>query len=247
MLFEDEHLLALNKPPCLLTTPDRSDPARPNLMKLLHSAIAEDKAWAKERGLAYLANVHRLDFETSGVLLLAKTKPALPQLADLFRSGKVLETYLALLPGTPPHPRWEVDAPIGPDPARPGLMRVTSRNGKRSCTRFEVREQFRGFTLVQCRPLAARTHQIRVHLKHWGLPICGDRLYGGRPLLLSQLKPDYRLKPGQTERPLISTLALHAESLEISHPLTAGPVVIRADWPKDLVVAVKYLRRYSPA
>jgi len=246
VLFEDEQLLALNKPPGLLISPDRDDPTRPNLMKLLHSAIAEEKAWAKERGLAYLANAHRLDCETSGVLLLAKSKPVLLQVADLFRADTPLQTYLALLPGTPPHPQWEVDAPIGPDPAHPGLMRVSTKHGKRCRTRFEVREQFRGFTLVQCRPVGARTHQIRVHLKHWGLATCGDQLYGGGPLLLSQLKPDYRLKPGHTERPLIATLALHAERMEFLHPVTAQPVVIAADWPKDLAVAVKYLRRYSP-
>ena len=77
VLFEDEHLIALNKPACLLTSPDRYDAQRPNLMKLLHSGIAEAKPWAKERGLTYLANAHRLDFETSGVILLARTKPAL--------------------------------------------------------------------------------------------------------------------------------------------------------------------------
>jgi len=84
ILYEDEHLLALDKPSGLLTSPDRDDPNRPNLMKLLHAGIADGKTWAKERGLAYLMNAHRLDVETSGIILLAKSKPVLVELANLF-------------------------------------------------------------------------------------------------------------------------------------------------------------------
>jgi RluA family pseudouridine synthase len=245
VLFEDENLLALNKPPGLLTSPDRHDPSRPSLMKLLHDGIAQKKPWAVQRGLSYLANAHRLDLDTSGVILLAKTKPVLVQLANLFGSEKPVQTYLALLPGTPPYPQWEVDVPLAPFPGRPGQMRVDPKNGKKSHTAFEVREQFRGHTLVQCRPYTSRLHQIRVHLKHWGLPICGDRVYGGRPLLLSELKDEYRLKPGKTERPLISTVALHAEELSLTHPVTGNEVKITAPWPKDFEVAMKQLRRHA--
>jgi RluA family pseudouridine synthase len=247
VVFEDEHLLALNKPARLLTSPDRYDEERPNLMKLLHTGIGEGKPWAKQRGLSYLANAHRLDFETTGVILLAKSKPVLVQLANLFGSEKPVKIYVALLPGTPPTPQWEVDAPLAPFPGRPGQMRVDPKHGKQSRTAFEVREQFRGFTLVECRPFTGRTHQIRVHLKHWGLPICGDRVYGGRPLLLSELKDDYHLKPGKTERPLISTVALHAEQLTLTHPVSGVEVKITAPWPKDFEVAVKQLRRHAAA
>ena len=246
VLFEDEHLLAINKPARLLTSPDRSDPDRPNLMKLLHGGIADKKPWAAQRGLSYLANAHRLDFETSGVLLLAKTKPALVNLANLFGCEKPVRIYAALLPGTPPHRQWEVDAPLAPFAGRPGQMRVDPKDGKKSRTAFEVREQFRGYTLVQCRPYTERTHQIRVHLKHWGLPVCGDQVYGGRPLLLSELKDDYRLKPGKVERPLIATTALHAEELTLPHPVTGVDVKITAPWPKDFAVAIKNLRRHAP-
>jgi RluA family pseudouridine synthase len=247
VVFEDDHLLALNKPARLLTSPDRYDEERPNLMKLLHKGIAEGKPWARQRGLSYLANAHRLDFETTGVILLAKAKPVLVQLANLFGSEKPVKIYVALLPGTPPTPQWEVNAPLAPFPGRPGQMRVDPKHGKQSRTGFQVREQFRGFTLVECRPFTGRTHQIRVHLKHWGLPICGDRVYGGRPLLLSELKDDYRLKPGKTERPLISTVALHAEQLILVHPVTGAEVTITAPWPKDLEVALKQLRRHAAA
>src|SRR6202012_281448 len=93
VLFEDEHMLALDKPSRLLTSPDRYDPARPNLMKLLHAAIEAGKPRAKERWLTYLMNAHRLDFETSGIILLAKTKPVLIALANLFGIEKPVKTY----------------------------------------------------------------------------------------------------------------------------------------------------------
>ncbi len=247
VLFEDDHLLAINKPARLLTSPDRYESDRPSLMRLLHAGIAEGKPWAAQRRLSYMANAHRLDFECTGVLLLAKTKPALVHLANQFGCEKPVQTYLSILPGTPPDPKWEVDAPIAAFPGRPGQMRVDPKTGKKSRTSFEVREQFRGYTLVQCRPSTARPHQIRVHLKHWGLPICGDRVYGGRPLMLSELKEDFRLKPGKTERPLISTVALHAEELTITHPVTGAELKLTAPWPKDFAVAVQRLRRHVPS
>jgi 23S rRNA pseudouridine1911/1915/1917 synthase len=245
VLFEDEHLLALDKPAGLLTSPDRYDPNRPNLMKLLHAGIERGAPWAKIRSLSYLMNAHRLDFETSGVILLARSKPVLVELANLFGTGKPSKTYAALVHGVPAKPAFEIDAKLAPHPAKVGMMRVDEKNGKQSRTKFEVIEQFKAHALMKCMPLTGRTHQIRVHLRKAGLVIAGDTLYGGGPLLLSRLKSGYRLKPNQTERPLISRVALHAEHLSIPHPVTGETVSISAPWPKDLSVAVKYLRRYS--
>lgn len=245
VLFEDEHLLAISKPARLLTSPDRYDPNRPNLMRLLHGGIAEAKPWAKERALTYLANAHRLDFETTGVLLLAKNKPALVKLANAFGSEKPLKSYVALVQGTPAEDDFEVDAPIAPHPTTVGLMRIEPKRGKRSRTRFTLLEKFRGYTLLKCQPFTGRTHQIRVHLRHARLPIVGDSLYRGGKLWLSQLKRNFRLKPGKEERPLISTVALHAETLSLAHPITEDQITIMAPWPKDFEVAVKYLRRYA--
>lgn len=247
VLFEDEDLLALNKPAGLLTSPDRYDPARPNLMKLLHRGISENKPWAKERGLSYLMNAHRLDFETSGVILLAKSKPVLVALANLFGSEKPAKTYVALVQGVPAAESFEVNAKLAPHPARHGLMRVDEKRGKRSRTLFRIRERFDGYTLLECQPRTGRTHQIRVHLRHAGFPLLGDRLYRGRLLLLSSLKKDYRLKAGKTERPLISSAALHAETLSLAHPLTGAEVTVTAPLPKELEVAIKYLRRFGAA
>src|SRR5205085_9021347 len=101
VLYEDQDLLAVEKPSRLLTSPDRYDPERPNLMKLLHAGISEAKPWARERGLSYLMNAHRLDFATSGVILLAKDKPTLVELANLFGSEKPVKKYVALAQGAP--------------------------------------------------------------------------------------------------------------------------------------------------
>jgi RluA family pseudouridine synthase len=247
ILFEDDHLLALDKPAGLLISPDRYDPNRPNLMKLLHAGIADGKPWAKTRGLTYLMNAHRLDFETSGVVLLAKNKPALVQLANLFGSEKPLKKYAALVQGSPAADQFEIDAKLGPHPTRVGQVRVDPKRGKRSMTRVKVQERFSGYALLTCEPLTGRTHQIRVHLRHVGLPLVGDTLYGGKPLYLSRLKRDYHPKQGEAERPLIGRVALHAEELELAHPVTGQPVRIHASWPKDFSVAVKYLQRYRSA
>jgi len=245
VLLEDEHLLALDKPSCLLTSPDRNHPQRPDLMKLLHRGIACGAAWARARGLTYLANTHRLDFDTSGVLLLAKDKPTLIALANQFGAESAARRYIALVRGAPVENAFEVTARLAPHPTRGDLMRVDARQGKRAETFFEVLERFSAYTLLKCRMQTGRYHQIRAHLLHAGFPIVGDSLYAGRPLLLSMLKPEYRFKPGQRERPLMGRAALHAESLDILHPATSARVAIMAPWPKDLTVALKYLRRYA--
>ncbi len=249
VLHEDGHLLALDKPAGLLVSPDRLDPEQPSLMKLLHAAIAAAKPWAQERGLTYLMNAHRLDRETSGVILLAKNKLALIALANLFGSEKPVKQYTALVSGGPAEKQFTVDAKLAPHPVTPGLMHVDSRNGKKSKTQFEVLETFprSGHALLKCEPLIERAHQIRVHLRYAGFPVVGDGLYGGKPLWLSRLKPNYRLKPGHEERPLLSRAALHAGQLTLPHPVTGETVTITAPWPKDLKVAVKYLRQFAIA
>jgi RluA family pseudouridine synthase len=247
VLFEDDTLLAIDKPSRLLVSPDRYDPMRPNIMKLLHRDIARGAKWVQARALTYLANAHRLDFETSGVLLLAKNKPALVHLANQFGSELTRKTYIAVVSGVPEKDAFDDNAKLGPHPMRPGIVRVDEKNGKKSYTAFEVMERFKGYTLLRCKPRTGRTHQIRVHLQHRHLPIAGDSLYGGPPLLLSTLKRDYHLKPGKTERPLIDRVALHAQELIVAHPATNAEVTIQSPLPHDLEVALKYLRRYAAA
>jgi RluA family pseudouridine synthase len=246
VLHEDDHLLALNKPGGLPVSPPRDDPARANLMKLLHLGIERQAPWARDRGLAYLMNAHRLDSAASGVLLLAKDKPTLIALAAQFGSEKPARIYAALVRGSAEQNTFDCDASLAAHPLRPGFMRVDPKNGQHSHTGFSVRETFSaGYLLLECRPLTDRAHQIRAHLKHLHLPIVGDDLYGGPPLWLSTLKKGYRLKPGRTERPLISRVALHAEQLVLQRPGADETVRIEAPWPKDLTVSIKYLRRYG--
>lgn len=246
VLFADAHLLAVAKPPRLLTAPDPTEPDRPDLMRLLHDGIAAGKPWTKSHGLDFLMCAYRLDFETSGVLLLGRSKAVLATLADEFNTDRPLRTFVALVDGAPKQREFEVNAPLAPHPLRAGLMRVDPR-GKQARTRFQVLETFARHTLIQCQPLTDRRHQIRLHLRRAGLRLVGDRRYDGPLLWLSRLKRGYRLKPDKEERPLVKDAALHLERLELRHPVTGEPLRIEAAWPKELSVAVKYLRRYAVA
>ncbi len=247
VLHEDADLLVLDKPSQLLLSPDSEKPESPCLMALLHQGIEHGAGWAKQRGWDYLMNVHRADFETSGVVILAKSKPVLIGLSNLFNAEKPLKTCVALVKGAPKQEEFEINAKIAPHPTRPGLVRIGGKDAKKACTRFKVREYFKGFSLMECRPLHERQHQVRVHLAWSGCPVAGDIFYGGSLLRLSSLKGGYRLKPGQEERPLISSPAVHVESVSIPHPRSKEPLVFAAGWPKDLRVAVKYLRLLAPA
>ena len=247
VLFEDENLLALDKPARLLTSPDADDLARPSLMKLLHVGIANQKPWAQQRHLDYLNHANSPDFDASGVLLLAKNKAAFITLANSFSSEKARIKYVVLARSEALESQFEVDAKLSPHPVQPGVMCVDPQGGKPAATRFEVLENFtrHGYALLRCEPLIERAHQVRVHASHAGLKIAGDELYGGKPLWLSRLKKDFRLKPGREERPLISRAALHLEELQFPHPVTNETVIINSEWPKDLKVALKYLRQFA--
>jgi 23S rRNA pseudouridine955/2504/2580 synthase len=246
VLFEDEQLIALDKPAGLPLTADPEQPDRPNLMGMLHKGIADLKPWAKSRDLLFLMNAYRLDVEASGALLLAKSKPVLTKLQDFFGNEKPTLSVVVMVAGSPKEDSFSVEAKIAPDPNRPEMMRVDPANGKRSRTNFEVIERFRNWTVLRCYPLTFRPHQVRIHLARARLPVAGDSMYRGKPLLLSRLKHDFYLKPNHTERPLLGAPCIHAAQLNFEHPQTGAPVTVEAPWPKDLLVAVKYLRQYAP-
>jgi 23S rRNA pseudouridine955/2504/2580 synthase/23S rRNA pseudouridine1911/1915/1917 synthase len=235
ILYEDHDLLAVNKPAGLLAVPDRFDKAKPDLMSLLQAA----------RPAESLANVHRLDFNTSGVFVVAKNREAFRNLVRQFRNRETRKTYVAIVRGRPAESPLTIDLPIGRHPKLPGRARIDHARGSSARSVVSIREKFRGFTLFEVVIETGRMHQIRVHLQAFGCPLVGDTDYGGAPLLLSQLKRRYKPKDDEPERPLLDRPALHAGQLTLLHPSTGKPFTITAPWPKDLTVAVKYLRKYA--
>ena len=234
ILYEDDAIIAFNKPSGLLIAPDRWDKNVENLMTMVHEKLSPD--WF---------NAHRIDKDTSGIVLCAKTKPALDDLCRQFESKKIVKTYFALTRNTPRNDRGRIELALVEDSRKPGTMRI-SKSGKLAATEFEVVERWRKFALLRCTPLTGRTHQIRVHLASIRCLILGDPLYGnGKGLFLSEIKRDYKQKKHEAERPLIWRLALHAESVIFEHPVTHQPVTVTAPMPAEFELAIKYLRKYG--
>jgi RluA family pseudouridine synthase len=234
LLFEDDDLVAFDKPAGLLVVRDRWDADAENLVDL-----------ARRRYGPQFVNVHRLDRDTSGVVLCAKTPEALRSLSQDFEFRRVAKRYLAITLGPPERDAFEVSCNLAPDARTPGRMRTVTRGGKEARTSFRTLERWYGYGLVEAKPETGRTHQIRVHLAWAGHPVAVDALYGdGRPLLLSQLKRAYKHK-GEAERPLLGRLGLHAAGLVFTHPRTQARVELLAPPPPDIELTLKYLRRFG--
>lgn len=247
VLFEDDHLLALDKPAELPSSPDAANPDKPNLMALLHGAIEKNAVWVRERKIEYLANANRLEPEATGVILLAKDKPALLDLANQFGNEKPCKIFIGLVCGRPKKNSFRAEQKLTSKLDVNGQVRSDSHGGKKAVTQFDILENFSRHTLLKCQPLTDKLHQIRVHLSRQRLPLAGDMLYGGSPLNLSSLKSHYRLKRGKTEKPLIGRPALHCHEIHVTHPITRQEIIITAPLPKDFLVSLKYLRRYATA
>jgi 23S rRNA pseudouridine1911/1915/1917 synthase len=247
ILYEDDDLLVIDKPAGLLVVPDRWNPAKPTVVKWAKAYLQTRRPAGASPSFQDVRVwvVHRLDRDTSGVLVLAKSAAAHAALSQQFEHGQAQKTYLALVQGRVTRAEGVITLPIGPHPQKPGLMIVQRRHGKSARTRYAIAERFRGFTLLEVRPATGRTHQIRVHLQAIGHAIVGDPLYGGgEALLLSALKPSYRPKAGQEERPLLARLALHAQALLLTHPTYGSTVKWVAPLPKDFAAVLRNLRRY---
>ena len=245
VLFEDSNILVVDKPSGLAASPCGPERRDPTLLGLLQAGIAEGKPWARERGMGFLMSPERVDPDISGVFILAKDTLAFQKLADMVGSEKPYKDVITVVRGRPEQDQFTVESKIAPDPVRAERMRVDFKHGKRARTLFTLVQPFTEWSLIKCQPLTHRPHQIRVHLRSVGLTMAGDALYGGKPLLPSNLKSGYRLKPKQNERPLIGAPLHHVEASRFTHPVTGEPMTITAQWPKDLTVAVKYLRRYE--
>lgn len=208
ILHEDRAVLAIDKPPGWMLAPVAWQNTSRNLQAAIESSIAARDFWSQSRGLKFLRHVHRLDADTSGVLLFAKSPGAVKKFFDLFENRKMEKTYLAVVVGEPRQNEWTCELKIVPDKKRFRKMKVDSRHGKDSETHFRVLEKRGKLSLVEARPVTGRTHQIRVHLAESGLPVVGDKLYG---------REDARLE-----------LGLRAVRLAYTDPFTRRRVEIRA-------------------
>ena len=187
--------------------------------------------------------MHRLDKDTSGLVIFAKNETAHKFLSKIFEDRKVEKYYLGIVIGDPENKTGLIDAPISEHPLHKGLM-VVHRNGKPSQTGYEVLESNKNFSLVSFQLHTGRTHQIRVHAKHIGHPLACDPLYGdGKPVMLSAIKKKFKLsKHDETERPMISRLALHSYKLSFED-MHGMPMNLEAEMPKEFRALMQQLKK----
>lgn len=243
VIRETEDWLVVDKPAGLAVEPERWAREAASLSGALLQ-LARDRSDGSGALSFRLRVVHRIDKDTSGVVLVAKNIEAERFLRQAFEKGRVTKRYSALVEGEVPLADGEVqviDLPVGPDDRKSGRM-VVRADGKPSRTRISVVTRFRGYTLLSCEPLTGRTHQIRVHLAHEGFPLAVDSTYGRRDVFfLSGIKASYKQKPGRPERPLMSRLTLHARELGIPAMDGGETVWVEAPLPKDFLRVLKQL------
>lgn len=233
ILFEDNHLLVLSKPAGYLTLPDRYDNSIPNLKRFL------------ENKYNTIFVVHRLDKDTSGVIIFAKDTESHRFLSQQFEQNQIKKIYHVVVSGIIIEDELKIDIPISHDLRKPGRSKP-SATGKDSLTILKVLERFRNTTLVECNLVTGRHHQIRVHCSAIGHPLLVDEFYGrSDTFLLSSIKRKYKYKKDESEKPLISRVTMHSYSIEFLHPQSKELLFFKADYPKDFETLLKMLRKYS--
>ncbi len=236
--YEDEAFVVVNKPPGLVT-----HPAKGNWSGTLVNALQFHFDKLSTVGGSHRPGiVHRLDRDTSGLLIVAKDDRAHAALAKQFEERSIRKEYLAIVSGVPSRDGDFIERLIGPHPTHREKMaiRLPEDGGKEAVTFYETVERFAGHALVRCHPKTGRTHQIRVHLTHIGHPILADKLYAGRDrFTLGDL-----LGPGapDADRVLLGRQGLHAHSLRLTHPLTGAPMHLTAPLPDDMASTLDELR-----
>lgn len=233
ILYEDDDLIVLEKPAGLVVHPAPGNPDR----TLVNALLAHcGQSLAGIGGVRRPGIVHRLDKDTSGVMVAAKTERAYRALQAQFAERTIERDYLALVWGVPRPPAGEIRGAIGRHPRQRKKMAVVKSGGKPALTRYRVIETYGGglASLLRCRLGTGRTHQIRVHLANRGHPVIGDPLYGGPP---RRLPPALRDRLAQLKRQ-----ALHAESLGLTHPATGNSLTFHMDLPTELMALVDCLK-----
>lgn len=234
ILYEDDDIIICNKPSGLLVIPDRFNSNIPSLGRALEAKMGQ-KIWI----------VHRIDRDTSGIICFAKNETAHRYMSQLFQEHEVKKVYTGLVIGRVIEPEGRIEKPIAEHPTIGGKM-VVAKKGKSSLTEYKVLEQWALYTLVQFQIFTGRTHQIRVHMQNLGHPLVCDELYGdGKPFMLSSIKKKFRLSDNEeTERPLLSRLALHASELAFKK-MDGTELTVVAPLPKDISACVKQLNKWA--
>jgi 23S rRNA pseudouridine1911/1915/1917 synthase len=249
LLYEDDAIVVVNKPAGMVV-----HPAKGHWEGTLASALAHHFGTLSGRGGPTRPGiVHRLDRDTSGVIVVAKHDQAHDALAAQFKSRVVEKEYLAIVVGVPQLDRDLIDEPIGDHPTHRDkkAIRRTDPDARPAQTVWEVVERFNGYALIRALPKTGRTHQIRLHLTHIGHPILCDRLYGGRAVISElELIPRDKLAHytaegrAAAERPVLERQALHAHRLAFNHPVTGERVQFEATLPNDIEQALAALRKW---
>ncbi len=244
ILWSDSDFVAIFKPSGLASIPGRDESE--DALGLLGAELDLPASGTADPRLRV---VHRLDKDTSGLLVFAKHVAAQRFLSHQFQNNQVEKEYLALVQGRPAETEGEIDQPIGPHPTSVKRMAVLTHGGRPARTLWKLEESFRDFSLLRVFPKTGKTHQIRVHLRSIGLPLAIDPLYntarGQLPpgIFLSSFKRGYRPAAGE-ERPLIDRLTLHAHRLKFLD-LSGNPIQLDAPVPKDLRATLNMLRKYG--
>lgn len=238
ILFENEQMIAVNKTAGLPVIPDRFGLFKYNLRDLVSAYMQKDDSHPETMV------VHRIDADTSGVVIFAKNKEYHRHLNIMFEEKSIQKIYHAIVTGSPVRKEGAIDLPIQHSGKNNSRM-IVSSDGKPAITEYNVIESFGQYSLVELKPLTGRTHQIRVHLKAIGHPLAIDPVYGQeRPVNLSMLKSGYRYK-GEQPANLCERLTLHASRLSFTDPFTNEQITIKAEPPKDFMAFLKALRKYG--